>query len=176
MQFGLLAAANKIFSAWQVNSELHPLDKDELKDIVARDDKGKRTKALWEAYLVAAEDHDLEYFKTMLRQHEKNVQEEQDAIREAEAKKAEEKAKKIEKAAERAAKKEKRKSEAKAKDQEGDAEKKKADSAETPAKKKGNKRKKTEESEGEGAKVRFCPSDSEFNSNNISSPPKHPKR
>ncbi|KAF2674934.1 hypothetical protein BT63DRAFT_24523 [Microthyrium microscopicum] len=75
--------------AWQVNTDLVPLDIDELKAIVERNEVGKKTKALWSAYEVAAEGHDLEYFKTMLKEHELHLQQEQErAIEEVEDKKA----------------------------------------------------------------------------------------
>ncbi|QDS72921.1 hypothetical protein FKW77_007990 [Venturia effusa] len=61
--------------AWQVNTELKPLDMDELKEIVANRSPGdkKFSKDLWGAYEVAAEEHDLAFFKGMLVEHEKNI-------------------------------------------------------------------------------------------------------
>ena len=58
-------------SAWQVNTDLQPLDMDEIKKEVADNNQGKKTKALWEAYRVAADEHDLQWFKDMLVEHEK---------------------------------------------------------------------------------------------------------
>jgi hypothetical protein len=58
-------------SAWQVNTDLQPLDMDEIKKEVADNKQGKKTKALWEAYRVAADEHDLQWFKDMLAEHEK---------------------------------------------------------------------------------------------------------
>ncbi|OCL02347.1 hypothetical protein AOQ84DRAFT_382766 [Glonium stellatum] len=57
--------------AWQVNTDLQPLDMDEIKRDVAENNQGKKTKALWEAYKVAADEHDLQWFKDMLVEHEK---------------------------------------------------------------------------------------------------------
>lgn len=57
--------------AWQVNTDLQPLDMDEIKKEVADNNQGKKTKALWEAYRVAADEHDLQWFKDMLAEHEK---------------------------------------------------------------------------------------------------------
>ncbi|KAF2498346.1 hypothetical protein BU16DRAFT_558408 [Lophium mytilinum] len=57
--------------SWQVNTDLQPIDMDGLKKEVEDDNQGKKTKALWEAYKVAAEEHDLPWFKHMLAEHEK---------------------------------------------------------------------------------------------------------
>jgi hypothetical protein len=130
---------------------LQPLDVAEVKELVAKDDKGKKSKALWEAHVVAAEQHDLKYFKEVLQQHEQNILDEQEALRQAEAEKEQAKAEAEAKKAEAKAKKEKRKSEVKVKkstedegtvDVDGDA----------SAKKKGTKRKKPEGGDGD-AKV-----------------------
>jgi hypothetical protein len=85
-------------SAWQVNTELADLDMDELKEIVAKNDPGKKTKALWNAYVVASENHDLEYFKQMLKDHEDRMRDEEIRLEE-EARNAEEaaEAKRLEK-------------------------------------------------------------------------------
>lgn len=90
--------ANKKYSAWQVNTELKPLDMDELKEVVANRTPGdkKFNKDLWGAYEVAAEEHDLEYFKGMLVEHEKNIiqlREEESAKEQKKAEAAEKKAK-----------------------------------------------------------------------------------
>ena len=47
-----------------------PLDVDEVKDTVERGDQGKKSKALWSAYQVGAEGHDLQWFKDLLEEHE----------------------------------------------------------------------------------------------------------
>ncbi|KAF2806825.1 uncharacterized protein BDZ99DRAFT_86153 [Mytilinidion resinicola] len=57
--------------SWQVNTDLQPIDMDDLKKEVEDNNQGKKTKALWEAYQVAAEEHDLAWFKHMLAEHEK---------------------------------------------------------------------------------------------------------
>jgi DNA-binding protein H-NS len=45
----------------------------ELKTIVENKEQGKKSKILWEAFVVAAEDHDLNFFKEMLVEHERRV-------------------------------------------------------------------------------------------------------
>ncbi|KAK4499603.1 hypothetical protein PRZ48_010121 [Zasmidium cellare] len=57
---------------WMVNTALTPLDPEECKTMPT----SKMTKALQNAYKVAAENHDLQYFKDLLKQ----FQEEQEAI------------------------------------------------------------------------------------------------
>jgi hypothetical protein len=113
-------------SAWHVNTELKPLDMEELKDVVAKRDPSdkKFTKDLWGAYEVAAEEHDLDYFKGMLVEHEKNLIQ----LREEEAEKEQ-------KRAEAAEKKAKRKSTVAA-DVEGDVTMEDAASEEAPKKSK----------------------------------------
>ena len=71
-------------SAWIVNTELTPLSVEECKEA---SEKGK-TKNLIEAYKVAAEGHDLAYFKEMLADHMHAIQEDNEARAEREAKKA----------------------------------------------------------------------------------------
>ncbi|EUC47668.1 hypothetical protein COCMIDRAFT_3460 [Bipolaris oryzae ATCC 44560] len=61
--------------AWQVNTDLLPFDLEEVKKDVETGNQGKRNKALWEAYQIAAEGHDLAYFKEMLSAHESAMQE-----------------------------------------------------------------------------------------------------
>ncbi|KAF2435864.1 hypothetical protein EJ08DRAFT_692439 [Tothia fuscella] len=70
--------------AWQVNTELQPLDMEELKRIVANKEQGKRNKSLWGAFEVAAEENDLDHFKEMLVEHERRVIQEQQEREEAE--------------------------------------------------------------------------------------------
>lgn len=84
-------------SGWIPNTDLSELDVKACKDV---SEKGK-TKQLLKAYEVASEEHDLQFFKEMLLQHEAALQQDED---EKAAKAAEKKAK---------AEKKKRKSEAK---------------------------------------------------------------
>jgi hypothetical protein len=86
----------KVFSisAWHVNTDLSPLDLDDVKATIDNGTQGKKSKALWEAYKVAAENRDLSFFKNMLREHEeRRLQLEQEEA-EREAKKAAKEAKK----------------------------------------------------------------------------------
>jgi hypothetical protein len=114
-------------SAWQVNTDLQPLDMDEVKDIVARGDQGKKAKKLWEAYQVAAEVHELQYFQDILDEHERIQQEEQALL--------------LAKEEEKQAKKQKKSKAKEAVDADGDVDM--ADSDAPPKKKPTNKRKKT---------------------------------
>ncbi|KAF1932440.1 uncharacterized protein M421DRAFT_54499 [Didymella exigua CBS 183.55] len=83
--------------AWQVNTELLTFDVEDVKKDVEAGNSAKKNKALWSAYEIAAEGHDLAYFKTMLASHEAALQEDAEA---REAKEAEKKERK-EKAAKR---------------------------------------------------------------------------
>ncbi|EXJ80677.1 hypothetical protein A1O3_06961 [Capronia epimyces CBS 606.96] len=114
--------------AWINNTDLTPLNPDDCKDVA---EKGK-AKSLLAAYQVAAENHDLEYFKAMLDDHAAALQ------AEIEAKEARE--------AEKAAKvdKKKRKSEAKVETEDVEME-----DAEAAPKKSSKKRKKEADSEDE---------------------------
>lgn len=72
--------------AWQVNTELQPLHLEEVKKVVASGSDSKKSKALWNAYTIAAEGHDLDYFKELLSSHEQAMQadvEEKEAAAEA---------------------------------------------------------------------------------------------
>lgn len=100
-------------------------------------EKKKLTAALRDAYRIAAEAHDLDHFKGLLREHEKELQKFEDEQREKAEKKAAEAAEKAEKKAE----KEKRKSK-------GGAD---ADTNEDG--KPSKKRKKEADSDGDGPKV-----------------------
>src|ERR1700759_4654320 len=81
-------------SAWQVNTDLQPLDLDEVKEVAAGEQPKKMTKALWSAYQTAAEGHDREYYKSMLVDHEQSrVEEENRLIEEQAAKEAKQQAK-----------------------------------------------------------------------------------
>lgn len=66
------------------NTELTPLDVD---SVTAPSEKGK-SKLLLAAYEKAMEQHDLKYFKEMLVDHQKAIEEDQEAQAEKEAKKA----------------------------------------------------------------------------------------
>lgn len=135
-------------SAWQPNTDLIPFDLEATKKEVETGNPGKKNKQLWEAFQIAAEGHDLNYFKDVLASHEQAIQED-DLIKEA---KREEKA---EKAAKKAASK--RKSTAAVDDEDvemGDAD----DTTAASAKKaKPSKKRKKEDSEGDDEKVRFSP-------------------
>lgn len=134
--------AEQFSSAWQVNYDLLPFNMDDVKKEVAAGISSKKNKALSEAYVIAAEGHDLEWFKTMLKEHEQAMQEDFMA-KEA---KAEEKARKAEKAA-------KRKSAA-AGDVSDDVEMEDAGEDAAPKKAKASKkRKKEDDSDGEPDKV-----------------------
>jgi hypothetical protein len=107
--------------------------------------QGKKNKALWEAYKVAAEGHDLEHFKTVLANHEAAMQQD---VEQREQKEIEKK--------EKAEKSAKRKSTAAADSE--DVEMDDADGTAAPSAKKAKatkKRKKGEESDGENEKVWF---------------------
>jgi hypothetical protein len=80
-------------SAWQVNYELLPFNINDVKAEVETSTSTKKNKALSEAYAIAAEGHDLAWFKEMLSAHEEAMQD--DIL--AKQAKAEEKAKKANK-------------------------------------------------------------------------------
>jgi phosphopantothenoylcysteine synthetase/decarboxylase len=127
------------YSAWISNTELTPITAEECKDIM---EKGK-SKQLIQAYLVAAENHDLSYFKTLLSDHQNLLAEEAKLRAEREAKKAS---------------KTKRKSNAGADDAEGDLDDMDDDDDKAGAKRKSKKRKKSFASDGEEQKVTRYPS------------------
>lgn len=132
------------FSAWEVNTALQKLDIDAVKKEVKTGNTMKKKKALWEAFVIASEEHDLEWFKDMLQGHEEAMQVD---LEEQEVKEAVKKEKKEKKA---------RKSTAPVEsgdDEMGDVD----DEGKTPAKKakQSKKRKKEDDSEGESEKV--CP-------------------
>ncbi|KAF2085653.1 hypothetical protein K490DRAFT_75036 [Saccharata proteae CBS 121410] len=81
--------------AWVVNTDLTELNMANIKEIVKNEDRGKKSKALWEAYKVAAEEHPISHFQTLVREHEKAM--EDDRIKE-EAEQAEKEAKQTKKA------------------------------------------------------------------------------
>jgi hypothetical protein len=80
-----------------VNSDLLPYNEDDVKKEVESGNSTKKNKALWEAYVIASEGHDLDFFKDVLAKHDQAMQE--DAL--AKEAKAEEKAKKADKATKR---------------------------------------------------------------------------
>ena len=86
-------------SAWIPNTNLTPLDPAECKDVSEKN----KSKLLIGAYKVAAEGHDLQYFKNLLSDHQAALQQE------VEEREAEEAAKAAAKA-EKETKKDKRKS------------------------------------------------------------------
>lgn len=79
-----------INSAWQVNTELRPLQLSEVNELIAKGQTAKTSKKLWEAYEVAAENHGIEFFKDMLSNHFEAAREEERKFAEAEAKRLEE--------------------------------------------------------------------------------------
>ncbi|CAO2656959.1 Nn.00g057620.m01.CDS01 [Neocucurbitaria sp. VM-36] len=133
--------------AWQVNTELLTFDIDEVKKDVEAKNQAKKNKALWEAYQIAAEGHDLSHFKQMLLAHEQALQEDAEQREQKELQKKE----KAEKAA-------KRKSTAA--DSPEDVEMEDAGDGAAPSAKKANsskKRKKTDESDGDNDKPAKTP-------------------
>jgi hypothetical protein len=123
-----------------VNTDLQPINIDAIKEEVAAGNTGKKKKikALWEAYEIAAEEPDLQYFKDILASHEEKMQMETE-----------------EQAAVEVKQKKKRKSTAAAADDE-DVEMEdshEADSSSKKPKPSNKKRKKADESEGEPEKV-----------------------
>ncbi|OQV01520.1 PWWP domain-containing protein isoform 2 [Cladophialophora immunda] len=125
---------------WIHNTDLAPLTPEDCKDVT---EKGK-AKALLAAYKVAAEGHDLQFFKTMLDEHAAALQADIDA---KEAREAEKVAK--------AEKKKKRKSEAKA--EADDAEMEDADADVEPKKSSKKRKKEVDEDEDEDEKPAKTP-------------------
>ncbi|KAL5121240.1 hypothetical protein ACEQ8H_000708 [Pleosporales sp. CAS-2024a] len=133
--------------AWQVNTDLLTFNLEDVKKDVAENNSSKKNKALWQAWKIAAEGHDLAHFKHLLASHEAAMAED---IEQREQKEQEKKEK-----AERAAK---RKSAAAATSE--DAEMEDGDDATAPSAKKpkaSKKRKKGEESDGENEKPAKTP-------------------
>lgn len=83
--------------AWLPNTDLTLITPEDCKNV---EEKGK-AKSLLAAYGVASEDHDLEYFKTMLAEHQAAVQEDLDRQAEKEAERSAAKAAKAEKSGRR---------------------------------------------------------------------------
>ncbi|KIW86897.1 uncharacterized protein Z519_12519 [Cladophialophora bantiana CBS 173.52] len=124
---------------WIHNTDLTPLTPEECNDVP---EKGKG-KALLGAYKVAAEGHDLQYFKNMLDEHAAALQAEIDA---KEAREAEKVAK---------AEKKKRKSEAKAEPEDVEMEEAEADAE--PKKSSKKRKKEADEEEDEDQKPAKTP-------------------
>ncbi|PVI08274.1 hypothetical protein DM02DRAFT_648327 [Periconia macrospinosa] len=132
--------------AWQVNTDLLPFDLEEIKKEVEAGLPGKKNKVLTAAYEEAVEGHDLDYYKEMLQNHEQAM------IDDAEAKAAKEE--------EKLAKKEKsknRKSTAAVESDDMDMDMDDVDDTAASGKKKGTKRKKGDESDGEPDKPAKTP-------------------
>lgn len=124
---------------------------------------GKMSKALKEAYDIAEEQHDLDYFKNMLEefmQQQKQAQEEEAAKQAEKEAKAAKKAEKAEKAAtDKTTKEKKDRRKSKSKETVSDADDMDLDIPDDAEAKPSKKRKKDADSEGEGPKVRRNDSD-----------------
>lgn len=144
--FGI--SANRPNSAWVVNTELQEFDVESIKKDLEGDNRGKKSLALWNAYQVAAQEHDLEWYKNMLVQHEKEVIELMEAEAKAETERNEKMREKEEKKKARLSKS--------GKDGEGDVDMEGAGGA-APKKKVERKRKKSVGDAGDEDKVRLDP-------------------
>ncbi|KAF1912423.1 hypothetical protein BDU57DRAFT_582678 [Ampelomyces quisqualis] len=134
--------------AWQVNTELLHFDIEDVKKDAETGKQGKKTKALWEAYQIAAEGHDLAHFKQVLANHEAAMQQD---LEQREQKEQDKK--------EKAEKSTKRKSTAVVSSEDVDMEDA-GDGATAPSAKKAKatkKRKKDDESDGENEKPAKTP-------------------
>lgn len=80
-------------SAWVPNTQLAPLDPADCKDVSEKN----KAKGLIAAYKVAAEGHDLQYFKSLLADHQAALQQEIDEAEAEENAKAAAKAEKAKK-------------------------------------------------------------------------------
>lgn len=138
-----------MYSAWIPNTDLSPLDPEQCKEI---SEKGKQ-KQLIAAYKVAAEGHDLQYFKSLLADHQRAIQQEAEEREAAAAEKAALKAEK--EAAKEAAKEEKKKKRKSVAAETEDVEM--ADAEEGDKKAKPKKRKKEAGSDVEDEKVGNLP-------------------
>lgn len=123
-------------SAWVPNTQLTPITPAECENVSEKN----KAKGLIAAYKVAAEGHDLQYFKNLLADHQAALQQE---IEEAEAQEAAKAAAKAEKA-----KKNKRKSKG------ADIDVEMEDADDSKKAKSTKKRKKDAETDGEADKVR----------------------
>lgn len=128
-------------SAWIPNTDLTPLDPESCKNVP---EKGKG-KTLLAAYRVAAENHDLQYFKDLLAEHQRAVQQEAEEREAKAAAKAAAKAQKEEK--------KKRRKSATAAEEAEDIEMDEADQEDHEKPKSARKRKKDAESDVEEEKV-----------------------
>lgn len=89
-----------VHSTWMVNTSLTPLDPEDCKD----PPNSKMTNALKKAWVIASEQHDLAYFKGILKTWQEEQAQIEQELREQEEKEAEERERKAQKAAEDAAK------------------------------------------------------------------------
>ncbi|KAH0152927.1 hypothetical protein KCU86_g21360, partial [Aureobasidium melanogenum] len=140
--------------SWMVNTSLTKL---EPGDCTPDKQTGKMSKALKEAYDIAEERHDLDYFKNMLdefMQAQKQAQEEEAA---KQAEKEAKAAKKAEKAAADKTKEKKDRRKSKSKETVSDADDMDLDVPEDAEAKPTKKRKKDADSEGEGPKPKKTP-------------------
>ncbi|KAI5291867.1 hypothetical protein KEM54_003722 [Ascosphaera aggregata] len=127
--------------AWIANTDITPITPEEC---AAAPEKGK-TKGLIEAFKIASEGHDLNYFKKVISDHNAALQQEEEALMAREAEKERKAQKKAEKAAAKAAnqQKGKRKSTAAAETDDDDGETEQVSEKKKPSK----KRKKDAESD-----------------------------
>lgn len=125
------------YSAWVPNTNLTPLDPAECKNISEKN----KSKSLVNAYKVASEGHNLQYFKKLLNEHQAAIDQEE----------AEFEAQEAEKAAAKAAK-EAKKGKRKSKGAETDVEMEDADDSKK-SKAPSKKRKKDVETDAEAEKV-----------------------
>lgn len=136
------------YSAWIPNTQLTPITPDECKDVSEKN----KSKGLIAAYRVAAEGHDLDYFKQMLADHEAAIQQEIEEEEAAEAAKAEKEAAKEAAKAEKEAAKKATKNKRKSKGAETDVE---MEDAEDSKKSKASSKKRKNETDAEAEKVSF---------------------
>ncbi|EMC94945.1 hypothetical protein BAUCODRAFT_123441 [Baudoinia panamericana UAMH 10762] len=158
--FPIMFLSTNEFS-WMVNTALTPLEPEECKD----KPKSKMTKALQNAYELAAEDHPLEYYKEMLVEWQKEMQKIRKEQAEWDAEQARLAEERAQKEAEEAAaaeadepKEKKKKAPRKSKGGDDDAV---MEDAEAP--KSSKKRKKEGESDAEGAKPKKTPKVTKLN-------------
>ncbi|KAK6435130.1 hypothetical protein LTR95_008681 [Oleoguttula sp. CCFEE 5521] len=143
---------------WLINSSLKPLDPEECHT----KPQGKMTKALTEAYRIATEKHDLEYFKKILRDFDEETVRIAAEVAQKEEEAAARAAEKAEKASEESVETEgkEKKKKAPRKSKGGDDEDVEMEDADAP--KSTKKRKKDAESDGEG-KVKKTPKVTKIN-------------
>jgi hypothetical protein len=152
-----LSVTNESYSAWHVNTDLRTITPEDCKKtLVEHEKKPLQPKTLWQAFEVAAEGHDLPYFKEMLSEHDRQYQEALKELEEEERKQAD-------------------KAEAAARKKEEDVEMADADGEAKPKKEKKRKAPKDEEL-GEDGKVSLSISRPCLSSTNIFQPLKTPKK